>query len=82
MRPPHGPYRISSNGQVVLGKEVLASAGLTPGDNVYLVPYDDPEGSILVLPVRVALRWLEAGRAEERQEHAGPPTGGPPDRPR
>lgn len=63
---PHGPYRISRNGQVVLGKEVLEATGLNPGDAVYLVPGGDASAGILVIPAEVAARWFEAGREAER----------------
>ena len=70
---PHGPYRISRNGQVVLGKEVLEATGLNPGDSVYLVPGGDPSGGILVIPTEVAARWFEKGRKAEQEADAGKP---------
>ena len=36
MHPPYGPHKIATNGQVVLPKDVLAVAGLEPGDSVYV----------------------------------------------
>ena len=66
MHIPFGPHKISTNGQVVLPKEVLQAAGLAPGDSVYLQAAEDPVGAVLVVPVEVAARWFEAGRANER----------------
>ncbi len=65
---PHGPYRISRNGQVVLGKEVLEATGMNPGDSVYLVPGGDKSSGILVIPAEIAARWFEAGRMAEQGE--------------
>lgn len=73
MHAPHGPYRISQNGQVVLGKDVLAATGLQPGDSVYLLPHDEPEGSILVVPVEVAVRWFQLGRRTEATDRDSAP---------
>ncbi len=67
---PHGPYRISRNGQVVLGKEVLEATGMAPGDSVYLVPSDDPPGTILVIPTDIAVRWFEEGRRAHKDRES------------
>lgn len=65
MSLPHGPKPISKNGQIVLPKEVLAAADLQPGDAVYVMSNDQPPGSILVIPVEIAARWFEQGRASD-----------------
>lgn len=67
---PHGPYRISRNGQVVLGKDVLEATGLQPGDSVYLLPNDDPPGAILIIPVETAARWFKTGRNADKERGA------------
>jgi AbrB family looped-hinge helix DNA binding protein len=59
MALPHGPHKIATNGQVLLPKEVLAEAGLRPGDGVYLLAQG---GTILVIPVEIVSRWFERGR--------------------
>ncbi len=66
MHLPYGPHKIATNGQVVLPKEVLQSAGLAPGDSVYLQATEDPPGAVLVVPVEVAARWFEAGKENDR----------------
>lgn len=65
MHPPHGPHRISSNGQVVVPKEVLESSGLEAGDSVYVQALDEPEGAVMIVPAAVAARWFESGKAVE-----------------
>lgn len=70
---PHGPYRISRNGQVVLGKEVLEATGMQPGDSVYLVPSGDDPSAILVVPAVVAARWFETGRHAEQSPKSKAP---------
>lgn len=70
MHPPHGPHRIATNGQVALPKEVLAAAGLSAGDSVYLQAVDDPPGAVLIVPTEVAIEWFETGRtASESRTH-------------
>jgi len=66
MHPPHGPHRISKNGQIVLPKEVLQAARLESGDAVYVIVIEDPPGSILVVPMEVATRWFELGRQADQ----------------
>lgn len=68
MHVPFGPHRISTNGQVVLPKEVLQASGLAPGDSVYLQAAADPPGAVLIVPVEVAARWFEVGRTTERAD--------------
>ncbi len=70
MHIPFGPHKISTNGQIVLPKEVLNAAGLAPGDSVYVQVADDPPGAVLVVPTEIAGRWFEAGRATEREQVA------------
>lgn len=66
MHPPHGPHKIATNGQVVVPKEVLQSAGLAGGALVYVQALEDPLGAVLILPVELASRWFEAGKAAEQ----------------
>ena len=68
MSLPHGPRPISKNGQIVLPKEVLGEADLAYGDSVYVMSHDDPPGTILVVPVEIAARWIEQGRAAESED--------------
>lgn len=70
MHPPHGPHRISRNGQVVIPREVLAAANLEPGDSVYLQYNDAEPGSVLIVPAAVAASWFEAGRKAPQAEEA------------
>lgn len=61
MQLPHGPHKISTNGQVVIPKEILATSGLRPGDAVYLQALDDPEGTVLIVPAATAAEWFAMG---------------------
>jgi AbrB family looped-hinge helix DNA binding protein len=56
---PRGPHRIAQNGQVVIPKDVLRLANLTPGDGVYLVVR---EGIVELLPVATLNEWIRRGR--------------------
>lgn len=60
---PHGPHRIAKNGQVVIPKDVLRSAGLVPGDQVYVEAVDTPAGAIMIIPRALADDWFASGRA-------------------
>lgn len=62
MQLPHGPYKIATNGQVVLSKDILAACDLRPGDSVYVQACDDLPGSVLIIPAAVAGEWFERGR--------------------
>ncbi len=62
MHSPYWPHKIATNGQVVLPKEVLSTAGLQPGDGVYVQALDDPPGAILIVPAATAAEWFELGR--------------------
>lgn len=64
MNAPHGPHRIGRNRQVAPPAELMARVHLRPGDEEYLQVSDEPEGTLLVIPVEIATRWFEAG--EER----------------
>ncbi|MGQ0824220.1 MAG: AbrB/MazE/SpoVT family DNA-binding domain-containing protein [Actinomycetota bacterium] len=66
MHPPHGPHKVATNGQVVVPKDVLHAAGLSAGDLVYVQAVEDPPGAVLIVPVEVAARWFEAGKATDR----------------
>jgi len=67
---PHGPHKISRNGQVVVPKEVLLAAGLGAGDSVYLQAVDDPEGAVLLIPVSTAAQWFESGRSTGAEQNS------------
>lgn len=67
MRPPYGPKAVSPKGQVALPQELMRSSGLVAGDQVYVLEWDDPPGSILILPIELAVRWFEQGRSAEEQ---------------
>jgi looped-hinge helix DNA binding domain, AbrB family len=62
---PHGPHRIAQNGQVVIPKEVLRRANLTPGDGVYLLVR---EGIVELLPVTTLNEWIRRGRPGDAGE--------------
>jgi antitoxin component of MazEF toxin-antitoxin module len=54
---------------VVLPKDIMAAAGLRPGDAVYLQALDEPRGAVLIIPASTAAEWFELGRrlaAEDR----------------
>jgi len=70
VHPPHGPHKIATNGQVVVPKEVLQSAGLSAGASVYVQALEDPPGAVLIVPVEVAARWFEAGKATDRDDRS------------
>lgn len=64
VEPPHGPHKIATNGQIVLPKDILASAGLRPGDAVYVQALDEPRGAVLIVPAATAAEWFELGRQQ------------------
>jgi AbrB family looped-hinge helix DNA binding protein len=66
VQPPHGPHKIATNGQVVLPKDILSTAGLQPGDAVYVQALDDPPGAVLIVPAATAAAWFELGRERAR----------------
>jgi bifunctional DNA-binding transcriptional regulator/antitoxin component of YhaV-PrlF toxin-antitoxin module len=68
MHPPYGPKAVSPKGQVALPLELMRSSGLQAGDHVYVVEWDDPPGSILILPAEIAVQWFEGGRAKNARE--------------
>lgn len=70
MHPPYGPHKVATNGQVVVPKEVLGAAGLAAGDSVYVQAVEDPPGAVLIVPVEIAARWFEAGKAGDRDTTA------------
>jgi len=59
---PYGPHPISPKRQVSVPAEVLRSAGLQPGDQVYFEVQEDPPGCILLIPQELAIRWWDRGR--------------------
>jgi AbrB family looped-hinge helix DNA binding protein len=61
MTTPHGPKPISPNGQVVLPKEILAAVGIKAGESVYVMENEEPAGTILVIPERLASEWFAKG---------------------
>ena len=71
VHPPKGPHKIAASGQLVMPKDVLRAAGLSPGDSVYIQAVEDPAGGILIVPVEVAARWFESGRARESERASG-----------
>ncbi len=56
---PHGPHKIAQNGQVVIPKDVLKRANLSPGESVYLVAR---EGLVELVPAATVSEWLRLGR--------------------
>jgi len=61
-----GPHRIARNGQVVIPRDVLKAARLSPGDAVYLTASDEGDGTVVLLPAHMAIQWFEAGRRSTR----------------
>ena len=76
MQPPHGPFKISTNGQVTIPAELLRRMNLSAGDSVYVATADDIEDALVVIPVEKVVRWIDAGRRAESLEE---PSGDPPD---
>jgi len=58
---PHGPKAIAANGQIVLPKELLESVGLKAGQSVFVIENEEPAGTILVVPERLASEWFAKG---------------------
>ena len=56
---PYGPHKIAQNGQIVIPKDVLKHANLSPGESVYLVAR---EGVVELVPAATLSEWLQRGR--------------------
>lgn len=63
---PHGPHRIAVNGQVVIPKDVLRRAQISPGEKVYVVARS---GVVELFSASRMASWYRRGRTE-----ADPPT--------
>ena len=67
MQPPYGPIKIGANRQITLPAELLRQIDLAPHDSVYVIKADDTEDALMVVPVEILVRWLEAGRRQDMQ---------------
>lgn len=61
---PDGPHKIARNGQVVIPKDVLQRANLTPGQSVYVAAR---EGIVELVPVATLSEWVRRGRGVDRR---------------
>ena len=64
---PIGPKPISPQGQLTVPSELMAALNLRPGDKVYLQESDDYPGCLMVIPVEIASKWWDLGKAGSRQ---------------
>jgi AbrB family looped-hinge helix DNA binding protein len=58
---PYGPHKIAQNGQVVIPKDVLKRANLSPGESVYVAAR---EGIVELVPASTLREWVRRGRAD------------------
>ena len=67
VQPPYGPIKIGANRQITLPAELLRQIDLAPHDSVYVVKADDTEDTLMVVPVEILVRWLDAGQHHDMQ---------------
>lgn len=67
MQPPYGPIKIGANGQITLPAQLLKQIDLAPHDSVFVIKAEDTEDTLMVVPVEILVRWLEAGRRQDVQ---------------
>lgn len=58
----YGPYKIASNGQVVIPKGVLEATGLSSGDSIYFHIGKDSQQLVTLVPATTADEWFDKGR--------------------
>jgi len=63
---PHGPKAISKSRQIALPAELMKRVGLEVGDQVYLAPHEQMSEAIVVLPIELVARWIDAGKSAAR----------------
>lgn len=62
MHDPHGPHKITVNGQVTLPAELLRQTPLDPGGSVYVAMAEEIEGALIVVPAETVRNMLNAGQ--------------------
>jgi AbrB family looped-hinge helix DNA binding protein len=62
---PHGPHKIAPNGQLVIPREVLKQAHVSPGDKVYVTVRS---GVIELVPANRVAEWYRRGRGDASAE--------------
>ena len=67
VQPPYGPIKIGANRQITLPAELLRQIDLAPHDSVYVIKADATEDTLMVVPVEILVRWLDAGRHQDMQ---------------
>ena len=65
MQSPYGPIKIGANRQITLPAGILKQVDLAPHDSVYVIKANDTEDTLMVVPVEILVRWLEAGRRRD-----------------
>ena len=68
MNPPHGPFKISRNGQVTVPKELLRTASLETGDSIYVLMADEPKGCMLLIPMEQMAQWVRRVEMNPRSQ--------------
>lgn len=58
----HGPKPVNRNRQIAIPAELMNTVGLQIGDQVYLAQHEELPEAIVVVPIEVVTRWLDAGR--------------------
>lgn len=63
LRPPSGPHKINQHYQVTIPEDVRGLVKLGKGDEVYLQVQESPPGTVLIIPMELMARWVDAGRS-------------------
>jgi bifunctional DNA-binding transcriptional regulator/antitoxin component of YhaV-PrlF toxin-antitoxin module len=62
---PYGPHRVTANRQVAIPKDLMDRLRLRVGDQIYFMENTDRPGTLMIVPVDLMVRWLEAGASRD-----------------
>ena len=70
MDTPYGPHTIRDKTRhVAIPKELMDRVHLRTGDKIYFMENDAEDGTILIVPADLMVRWISAGRITSHSQH-------------